>query len=233
MLRSLVFNILMFGSGALLSLWGVSGGRFLPGGALSIARLWGRICIWGLRVICNIPLQVEGLDTLPKGGIVIAAQHQSAMDILVWLALLERPAFVFKKELRRIPMFGALLEPAGMIPVNRGGGGQALRAMVTGVRKAVADGRQVVIFPEGTRATYGVRSEIRHGITALVQSAGGPVLPAFTDAGRRWSRRAFHKEPGPVQVKIYPALPKGLPREAVLARLAEIYYGPQTPSDAA
>jgi 1-acyl-sn-glycerol-3-phosphate acyltransferase len=228
LLRSLAFNALMFGSGLLLSLWGIVGGRHLPGGALAIARFWGRLCMWGLRVFCGITLRVEGLEALPQGGAIIAAQHQSAMDILIWLALLPRPAFVFKQELKRIPMFGSLLEPAGMIPVDRSGGATALREMLAGVRQAVEAGRQVVIFPEGTRTAYGIHGEIRQGIVALARGTNAPVLPAATDSGQRWGRKSFNKQPGPVMVKLYPALPRDLGRREVLSRLAEIYYAPET-----
>jgi 1-acyl-sn-glycerol-3-phosphate acyltransferase len=235
LLRSTGFNIIMFGSGALLSLYGVFIGRFLPGGALAQARLWGRICLWGLRVCCGIAVEAEGLENLPAGGAVIAAQHQSALDILIWLTLVERPVFVFKKELKRIPLFGSLLEPSGMIPVNRGGGGTALREMVANASKAVAAGRQLVIFPEGTRVAYGVRGQIRNGVVALTQAVTVPVLPAATNAGLRWSRKAYGKSPGPVHVTIYPALPKGLRREQVVDRLEAVFYdglteaAPQSP----
>jgi 1-acyl-sn-glycerol-3-phosphate acyltransferase len=223
-LRSTGFNIIMFGSGALLSLYGVLIGRFLPRGALAQAQLWGRICLWGLRVCCGIKLEVTGLENLPEGGAIIAAQHQSALDILIWLAIVPRPAFVFKRELKRIPMFGSLLEPAGMIPVNRGGGGQALREMAAGACKAAAAGRQVVIFPEGTRMAYGVRGQIRNGIVLLANAVTVPVVPAATNSGQHWSRKAYEKTPGVVYVTLYPALPGGLPRDVFLARLNKVFY---------
>jgi 1-acyl-sn-glycerol-3-phosphate acyltransferase len=225
LLRSTGFNIIMFSSGALLSLWGVLVARFLPSGIVPVAKLWGRICLWGLRVCCGISLEVEGLENLPAGGAVIAAQHQSALDILIWLAIVPHPVFVFKKELKRIPLFGSLLEPSGMVPVNRGGGSSALRDMVANASKAVAAGGQLVIFPEGTRVAYGVRGQIRNGVVALTQAVTVPVLPAATNAGLRWSRKAYDKKPGPVHVKIYPALPAGLRRDEVVARLETIFYG--------
>jgi 1-acyl-sn-glycerol-3-phosphate acyltransferase len=224
-LRSTGFNIIMFGSGTLLSLWGVLVARFLPSGILPVAQCWGRICLWGLRVCCGISVQAEGLENLPEGGAIIAAQHQSALDILIWLALVPRPAFVFKRELRRIPMFGSLLEPAGMIPVNRGGRSGALRDMVAGASKAAASGRQVIIFPEGTRMAYGVRGQLRNGIVALANAVRVPVVPAATNSGRHWSRKAYGKTPGVVYVTICPALPGGLPRDVFLARLNKVFYG--------
>ncbi len=228
LLRSTAYNMIMYGSGLVLSLYCLLVARFLPGGLLKIARLWGRVCLWGLRVCCGITVEVEGLEHLPQGGVVIAAQHQSAVDALIWLTILQQPVFVFKKELQRLPLFGALLEPAGMIKVNRGGGGQALREMVTGAGLALARGGQVVLFPEGTRVAYGKRGQIRHGIVALAQSAHVPVLPAATNTGLRWGRKVFAKSPGPVRVIIHPGLQAGLSREEILARLEEVFYGAES-----
>ncbi len=224
-LRSFAFNTVLWGTGAVLSLWCMLIGRYLRDGILRSAQLWTRMSLWALRVFCGITLDAKGLELLPEGGCVIAAQHQSALDILLWISVLPRPAFVFKKELRRIPMFGALLEPSGMIPVDRGGGRRALREMVVNAQKAVAEGRQVVIFPEGTRIAPGVRGELRHGIAALAQGLQAPVLPATTDSGLRWGRLAFNKQPGPAHITLYPALPKAMSREELLAALNELYYG--------
>jgi 1-acyl-sn-glycerol-3-phosphate acyltransferase len=228
LLRSTGFNIIMFGSGALYSLFGVLTAWFSPGMPLAMAQLWGRTCLWGLRVCCGVTLEVEGAENLPQGGAIIAAQHQSALDILIWLTIVPRPAFVFKRELKRIPMFGSLLEPAGMIPVNRGGGGVALREMVTGAVAAAEAGRQVVIFPEGTRVAYGVRGQLRNGVVNLAQNVSVPVLPASTNSGARWGRKNYSKSAGLVHVTIYPALPAGLAREEILARLQEVFYGPDS-----
>lgn len=223
-LRSFAFNAVLWVSGALLSLWCMLIGRFLPDGILHAARLWARISLWSLRVFCGIRLDAQGMELLPQGGCVIAAQHQSALDILVWVSLLPRPAFVFKKELKRLPMFGSLLEPAGMIAVDRGGGRKALRHMVENAHAAVAAGRQVVIFPEGTRVAPGVKGEIRNGIVALAQGLHAPLFPATTDSGLRWGRLAFNKKPGPVNVTLHPAVPSGLSREEMLATLTRLYY---------
>ncbi|MBU6448767.1 MAG: 1-acyl-sn-glycerol-3-phosphate acyltransferase [Rhodospirillales bacterium] len=223
-LRSFAFNAVLWASGAMLSLWCILIGRYLRDGVLHAARRWARISLWALRVFCRITIQPSGLELVPESGCVIAAQHQSALDILIWLTLLPRPAFVFKTELRRIPLFGPMLEPGGMIPVDRGGGRKALLEMVEGARQAVADGRQVVIFPEGTRVPHGVRRELRHGIVALAQGVEAPVLPASTDSGLRWGPRAFSKRPGPVHVTVHPPIAKALTREELLETLGKIYY---------
>ena len=230
LLRSTGFNIIMFGSCTLLSLYCALVARFQPGGIVKVAKLWGRICLWGLRTCCGITLDVKGREHLPQGGAVIAAQHQSALDILIWLTIAERPVFVFKQELKRIPVFGSLLEASGMIPVNRGGGAAALRDMVAGAAQAVAAGGQLVIFPEGTRVPYGRHGQIRNGVVALTQAVTVPVLPAATDTGMRWGRKSFAKTPGPVHVTIHPALPPGLSRDNIVTRLETIFYA-ETPAE--
>lgn len=227
-LRSFAFNAVMWGSGAMFSLWSFFIGRHRQDGILHAAQRWGRVSLWALRVFCRITIEAKGLELVPDGGCVVAAQHQSALDILIWLTLLRRPAFVFKTELRRIPVFGPMLEPAGMIPVDRGGGRKALLGMVERARQAVAEGRQVVIFPEGTRVAYGVRGEIRHGIAALTQGVEAAVLPAATDSGLRWGKRAFNKRPGPVHVSLYPSVANTLTREQLLETLGQLYYNQVT-----
>jgi 1-acyl-sn-glycerol-3-phosphate acyltransferase len=223
-LRQLAFDAVLFGSCTFFTLCAAPASLASPRYIVVMARAWARTSLWALRVFCGIPLRVSGIENLPEGGAVIAAQHQSTLDVLIWLSILERPSFVFKRELRRVPVFGALLEPSGMVPVDRGGGAAALRDMVTGCKKAAAAGRQIIIFPEGTRVAYGERGTIKQGIAALALGAGVPVVPAATDSGRRWGRESFLKTPGPVHVKIFAPLPAGLSREDVLKRLTEVFY---------
>jgi 1-acyl-sn-glycerol-3-phosphate acyltransferase len=215
----------MFGSGLVLSLWGTGLRVVAPQRLTKLAQFWARLCLATLRRCCGIEIRVEGLENLPPGGAIIAAQHQSALDILVWMVALPYPAMVFKTELRKIPVFGPLLEPAGMIPVDRDGAAPALRKLLQDCRAAVAAGRQVVIFPEGTRVTPGTRVELQPGIVALAKAAGVPVLPAATDSGACWGPRAFAKTAGIVHVRLLAPLPAGLAREQIMAELSGVYYG--------
>jgi 1-acyl-sn-glycerol-3-phosphate acyltransferase len=215
----------MFGSGLMLSLWGTGLRVVAPQRLTPLAQLWARICLATLRLCCGIEVRVEGLENLPPGGAIIAAQHQSALDILVWLVALPYPALVFKTELRKIPVFGPLLAPSGMIPVDRDGAAPALRKLLQDCRAAAAAGRQVVIFPEGTRVAPGARVDLQPGIVALAKAAGVPVLPAATDSGTCWGPRAFAKTPGTVRVRLLPPLPAGLPRDKIITELTSVYYG--------
>jgi 1-acyl-sn-glycerol-3-phosphate acyltransferase len=214
----------MYGSGIVLSLAGLVLWKLAPRRLAMIPSLWSRICLRALALCCGTRLRMINPELLPAGKVVIAAQHQSALDILIWLAILPRPAFVFKQELMKIPLFGALLMPAGMIPVDREGAAPALRKMVTACRAALAEGRQVIIFPEGTRVAPGARGHLHPGVVALARATYAPVIPAATDSGLRWGARAFGKTPGPVTVKLFPPLTPGMRREDLIAELTEVFY---------
>ena len=224
-LGSLFFNIAMFGSGVLFSLWGAVIKQVAPDRLLGVGQSWARFVLAALRLFCGITVEVAGAEHLPAaGGTLIAAQHQSALDIMVWLTLLPRPSYVLKQELLRIPVFGGLLVPSGFIAVDRAGGAASLRAMVAACQAAIAAGRQIVIFPEGTRVPPGERAALQAGIVALARALNVPIIPAATDSGRRWGRRAFVKTSGPARVKIYPAIPQHTPRAEIIDTLAARFY---------
>jgi 1-acyl-sn-glycerol-3-phosphate acyltransferase len=188
--------------------------------ALAYAKLWCRLTLHGLRLICGIRIVLSGAEHLPDGPVLIASQHQSAFDTLVWLTLVPRPAYVMKRELTRLPLVGPMLLLAGMIPVDREAGGRAMRGLLREADAAVADHRQIVIFPEGTRVAAGEVVALQAGVAALASHAGLAVLPVATDSGRCWSRRAFIKRPGTIHIAIAaPIRPDqfaGRPRLALL-----------------
>jgi len=223
LLPSLAFNIAMFGSGLVLSLVALLVNLAAPSLVIVIGQFWSRLTLAALRLICGVRLEITG-EIPAAGGVIIAAQHQSAMDILILLVLLNNPAFVLKQELLNVPLFGNLLKPAGMIAVDRAGGAATLRKMVADGAARLAAGRPIVIFPEGTRVPPGARGTLHPGIVALARALDVPVIPVTTDSGRRWGRKAFFKTPGTVQLRFLPALPVGLPRPAMIAALERCFY---------
>lgn len=226
-LRSLAFNIVLFSVGVSLALWS----RLIPeaNGPVGVTRagqLWSRISLRALRLICNIDIKIEGREFLPQSGpALIAAQHQSAFDILLWLTLLPYPAYVLKQELVAIPVLGATLPKAGFIAVDRDGGAQSLRKMVMDCRKAQAAGRQIVIFPEGTRVPPGERGTIQPGIVALARALKLPVIAASTNSGQYWGKSAFKKYPGTLNVTIYPPITDAAQRQSLTSELEQRFYG--------
>ncbi len=188
--------------------------------ALGYAKSWAGLTLSGLRILCGIRVDVRGLQHLQgTGPVLIASQHQSAFDTLVWMNLLPRPAYVMKRELTRIPLVGPMLLLAGMIPLEREGGARALRLLMGETARAIADRRQIVIFPEGTRVGSGQVVPLQPGIAALAAQSGLPVLPVATDSGLCWSRRAFIKRPGTIHIDIAPPIPPGLRRGPLLAAI--------------
>jgi len=218
--RSLLFNVLFFASTAAASLGGLALLWGPPSWLLGWLHLWARSVVLMLRVCCGIELRVTGRDNLPDGPAIVAAKHQSAFDTFVWLAMLEKPAYVLKKELLSIPIWGLLARRAGHIPVDRAAGGAAMRPLIRDARKMLAAGRPVVIFPEGTRSRPGEHLPFHPGVMALA-GLGASLIPVATDSGILWGRRAFIKRPGVITVAILPALPPELSRHVRLEKLRE------------
>ncbi len=201
-LRSTVFNVWFVAATIGLGLFGIGVRVFAPERALWLAQLWARTLLGGARVLCGIRYVVVGREHLPHGAALIASQHQSAFDTLVWLLIVPRVAYVYKAELANWPLVGPLLRVSGQIKLDRAAGFAAIKTLLKGAERAVADGRQIVIFPEGTRVEHGVDAPLRPGIAALAARTGLPVIPVSTDSGRLWGREAFIKRPGLVHIVI-------------------------------
>jgi 1-acyl-sn-glycerol-3-phosphate acyltransferase len=225
LLRSTLFNLWFYGWTAGYALLGAALrllGRHAPADwPERLVRHWGATVLAGMQPIAGIRYQVSGQENLPDGPVVVASMHQSAFDTLVWVLLLRNPAYVLKRELTRIPIFGPMCTLAEMIAVDRGAGAAAIRALLRGGDRAVAQGRAIVIFPEGTRVAPGRRAPLHPGVAALATRTGVPVVPVATDSGLCWGRRAFRKRPGVIHIVIRPPLPPGLSRAEVMARLAD------------
>jgi len=218
--RSLLFNIWFFGVTLVMGLLGVPVRWFARHHALWVAQSWAGLVLAGASAFCGIRVVVIGREHLPtQGAALIASQHQSAFDTLIWLRLVPRAAYVFKAELARVPLFGSLLVPAGQIPVDRGASFSAVRSLLRGADRAKADGRQIVIFPEGTRVAPGVEAELRPGIAALAARTGLPVIPVATDSGLLWGRRSFRKTPGAIHIVVGTPIPAGLSQTVLIETL--------------
>jgi 1-acyl-sn-glycerol-3-phosphate acyltransferase len=220
-LRSALFNVVFFAISTVLTLAATVVRVVAPRHVLCVAMLWARCLVVAVRIICGIRLEVSGLEHIPPGAALIASRHQSAFDTFVWLTLLPRCCYVFKKELRRIPLFGSLVSASGMIAVDRDAGGAAIRALLRQADGAVQDRRQVVIFPEGTRSEPGKPGTLQSGIAALAARTGLPVIPVSTDSGRFWGRRAFRKKPGTIHIVIGQPIPARTERKELMRALED------------
>jgi 1-acyl-sn-glycerol-3-phosphate acyltransferase len=227
-LRSLIFNIYFYGLTVIFAVSSLAGRALGLGGtpvwAMSLARRWAKSVLAGLGPICGITYVVTGTEHLPRNAPgLVASNHQSAFDTMVWLTLLHQPAYVLKQELMRIPLFGALCRLSGMIAVDRGAGASAIRTLLRAADTVKSENRVIVIFPEGTRVPPGQVGELHPGVAALASRTKLPVIPVVTDSGKCWGRRAFKKIPGVIRIDIQPPLPAGLRREELMERLEAIY----------
>jgi 1-acyl-sn-glycerol-3-phosphate acyltransferase len=222
LLRSTLFNLYFFLLTFVLTVALATPVRLAaPHRVLDVAMLWARLLVAGLRVICGIRLSVQGLEHLGSGPALIASTHQSAFDTFVWLTLLPRCCYVLKHELLRIPLFGPLMPLAGMIAVDRRGGASAMRHLLREGERAVREERQIVIFPEGTRAAPGQQLPLQPGAAALAARTRLPMIPAVTDSGRCWGRRAFQKRPGTIHIRVLEPLSPEAGRDQLMHGLAE------------
>lgn len=221
LIRSTVYNVWFVGATIGLGLFGVGVRMFAPQWSLWVAVTWSRALLGGARAICGIRYEVHGWENLPEGPALIASQHQSAFDTLVWLLLVPRVSYVYKSELADVPLVGPLLKASGQIKLDRGASFAAVKSLLRGAERAVADGRQIVIFPEGTRVAPGVEAAILPGVAALAARTGLAVIPVSTNSGLFWGRQAFLKRPGTVRIVIGAAIPPRQGQKALLALLRE------------
>ena len=186
---------------------------------LAAVKSWARTNLWLLKVICGTKVEFRGLENLPQGAFLAAAKHQSAWETFALLPLFADPAFILKRELMWLPIFGWYNWRIEMIPVDRGARGQALAKMTERSRTELGRGRQIVIFPEGTRRPPGAEPKYKQGVAHLYAATGAACVPIALNSGLYWPRRSFHRYPGTVRVEILPPIPPGMDKREFMRRL--------------
>ena len=221
-LRSLVFNVLTYSGFLIVGVLGLPALLVSAEATLGVARAWARMNIWFMRHVAGIKLEIRGAENIPQGGAILAAKHQSALDTFSLVPFVGPFAFILKRELNWVPIFGWYTWRAGMIPVNRGARSAALRAITEGARKAVRKGRTVIIYPEGTRRPAGAPPAYKYGIIHLYKELGVPCVPVAVNSGLFWPRGAFLRYPGTAVIEFLPAIPPGLDGDTFRERLEEV-----------
>lgn len=209
-LRSLVFNLAFYTFLFLLMLFALPIFLLPWKWVWWVPTTWARTSLWLLRVLVGIKFELRGIENKPKDGVLIASKHQSSWETFVLLFVAERPAYLAKKELFLIPFFGWYLSRFRQISINRSQGTSALKAMIPQAKAAIKDGRDVIIFPEGTRRAPGDPPSYKFGVTALYRILKVPVLPIALNAGVFWPRRTFLRYPGTIVMEILPPIEPGL-----------------------
>jgi 1-acyl-sn-glycerol-3-phosphate acyltransferase len=176
-------------------------------------------------VICNIKVEYRGLEKIPKGPLIVASKHQSMWETFALLQFFDQPLFILKRELKWIPVFGWYLIKSNMIGVDRSAGGRSLLKMARRAGEEVRRGRQLIIFPEGTRTPVGAPAHYKTGVAQVYVDCGVACVPVALNSGLFWGRRQFIKWPGVIDVEVLPAIPPGLRREAFMTTLRDRIEG--------
>lgn len=218
-LRSLLFNLLFYVN--LIAWMLVFTPMFLGSrkAFMGVAKAWARSSLWLLRVVAGTRVELRG--KIPPGGLLVASKHQSFLETFALIALFDDAAFILKRELMWIPFFGWYLAKAGMVPIDRSAGSSALVEMNRRARKEAASGRQILIFPEGTRRAPGAPPAYKYGVAHLYENLGVPCLPVGLNSGLFWPRRRFIRRPGTIVIEFLEPIPPGLDRNEAFRLIQE------------
>ena len=214
--RSLLFAAIFYPATVIWVLAGIVASLFGRRPTLAVVLSWVNLHHKLATHVLGIQTRLDGV--LPQGTHLIAVKHQSMYETLEMVRLTHLPVIVMKKELADIPLFGFMTRQYGVIPVERSAGAKALRAMVAAAQDAIAAGRPVAIYPEGTRVRVGETPGLKSGFAALYRALGLPVVPVAVDSGRLWGRGLVHRS-GTVTFKVGNTIPPGLKRAEVEARV--------------
>jgi 1-acyl-sn-glycerol-3-phosphate acyltransferase len=216
-LRSLLFAVWF---AAVTIVIGILGLPLLLGprqGALWLSSSWAKATLWGLRNFAGIDMRITG--AVPRAPVLVAVKHMSTWDTLAVHLALGDPGIVLKRSLLLIPFFGWYVGKTAAIPIDRAAGASALRSMARAAQNVLAQGRPVVIFPEGTRKKPGAPPEYKPGVAGLYGQLNVACVPVALNSGRYW--RGFWKRPGTITLAFLEPIPAGLKRAEFMTILQE------------
>ncbi|MBA3576072.1 MAG: 1-acyl-sn-glycerol-3-phosphate acyltransferase [Sphingomonas sp.] len=214
--RSILYAGAFYLATFLFVLAGIAATLFGMKATRSLVQSWTRFSYALARGIIGVRTEVQ--SAIPTGAVLIAVKHQSMYETLEMVRLADTPVIVLKRELSQIPLFGWLTRRYGVIPVDRSAGPKALRAMMASGREAAAEGRAIIIYPEGTRVRPGETPPLQPGFAGLYRALGLPVVPVAVDSGRLWPRGLL-KTPGTIHFRIGETIPPGLKRDEIERRV--------------
>ncbi|WP_312815124.1 lysophospholipid acyltransferase family protein [Brevundimonas sp.] len=222
LIRSLLFSLWLYLTIVLCAV-GLSPALLMPHRyAMGVIRIWARMVLFGLRWIAGIKVEIRGLEYRPTGGTLVAAKHQSMLDVVVPFILMDDPCFVLKKELMSLPFFGWFAWKTKMIPVDREAHAKALKDMVQHTRQRLAANRQIMIFPEGTRTQPGVEGQYKPGVAAIYRDVDSACHLIATNSGQHWPAKGIIGfKPGTVVFQFLPPVQAGLKRGEMMKMMQE------------
>lgn len=221
-LRSLLFNIVgysILGIGCIItSVVGLFSRKMT-------VKMWAYgflpLLLVALKYIAGMSVEVRGKEYIQKGPALYASKHESALETYMLPTIARGTAFVLKKELTYIPIFGWAQSFYGMIAVDRSAGGAAMKGMLRSAKKRIEEGRSVSIFPEGTRMKPGTKSPYKPGLLFLAQNLNVPVVPVALNTGLFWGKNSFFRYSGKVIVEFLEPMPNNLDKKEYMSLLEQ------------
>ncbi|KQT89794.1 acyl-phosphate glycerol 3-phosphate acyltransferase [Methylobacterium sp. Leaf469] len=214
-LRSIAFSLAFYLATTLIAVLGLPA-LVSRRAVIRLAQAWANVTLWLLRVIGGVAVEFRGLSNIPQGPVLVAAKHQSALETLALVTVFPDFAYILKRELLWIPLIGWFLSRSGMVAIDRSKGTRAMAAMNEAAAGVIRAGRQLIIFPEGTRRPPGAPPAYKLGLTHLYATLGVPCLPVALDTGLYWPRRSLMRRPGTTVIEFLPPIPPGLDRARFL-----------------
>ncbi|MEM9576464.1 MAG: lysophospholipid acyltransferase family protein [Pseudomonadota bacterium] len=209
--------------GLVLAPWALFSRR----GAYAACKGYSRWVFWTAGWMVGMKCEVRG--EIPSGEALIAAKHQSFLDIMMIFTALPAGKFIMKKEILMMPVIGQYARLLGCVPVDRGKRGAAIEKMVADVEAGRSEPGQLIIYSQGTRVAPGVKMPYKVGTGVLYEQLNQTCVPVATNVGVLWPKRGLLRKPGVAVVEFLPAIPPGLSRNDFMARLEE---GVENRSDA-
>ena len=211
-IRSLAFNLAFYASLVVqMIVWSPLYFLSPRHKAWFVPKFWSRTSLWLYKALAGTRSDIAGMENLPQGSFILAPKHQSFWDAIAFFPYLDDPLYILKRELTWIPVFGWALNKLRMIPVNRGARARALSDVTRRAKVELGqNGRQLLIFPEGTRRAPGAPPAYKFGVAHLYAELGVPCVPVALNTGLFWPRRKFLRRPGTVRIEILPPIAPGL-----------------------
>jgi 1-acyl-sn-glycerol-3-phosphate acyltransferase len=220
-LNAIWFNLTFYGVNLVMSVMLMGSLLLSRRTIVKAVHIWLGTVAWVEKHAGGIGYRVVGRENIPKGACIVASKHQSEWETFKLHLILDDPAIVLKRELLNIPLIGWYMSRSGSIPIDRSKRAKAISEMTQAARQAAADGRPIVIFPEGTRAAPGEARPYKSGIAALYKDLNLPIVPMALNSGLFWPKSSFFKKKGTITVEFLPAIPPGLSREAMMRCLRD------------
>lgn len=190
---------------------------FSKAGAYKACKTYAGYAMWSARWLIGLRSEVRG--EVPQGEVLVAAKHQSFLDIMIIFHALPRAKFIMKREIHWTPIIGQYTKRMEMIAVDRGKRGKAIAKMIEDVNAGRMEGGQLVIYSQGTRVAPGAHIPYKVGTSVLYGQLGQPCVPVATNAGYFWPRRGLYRRPGVAVVEFLTPIEPGLTKEAFMAEL--------------